>query len=274
MSFDVTALLLAQIAVAAGEPIMEIYRRGFSTAWKADASPVTEADLASERLIMQRLAALFPGIPVIAEECMATGPAPVIGPQFILVDPLDGTLEFMTHGSEFTVNLALVLNGRTVAGAIYAPLQERLWFSDKESHTVKVAPGASLAAIAKARRITARIPPPSGLVALISRSHLDPATENYLSRLPITECRAMGSSLKFCLIAQGEADIYPRLNPTCEWDTAAGHAILAAAGGHVIAPDGQPLRYGNRAGGFRQQGFIACGRIRIESLGLHVRTGC
>ena len=205
---------------------------------------------------------------IVAEELVAAGRVPNIGNAFILADPLDGTREFVVGRKECAINLALVEDGRPVAGAIYAPLTGQLWLSGRESLALAIAPEISLAkAMAGARRITVRSPPPSGLVALVSRSHLDPATQNYLGRLPIVERRALGSSLKFCLIAQGEADIYPRLGETCEWDTAAGHAILAAAGGVVSAPDGRPLRYGNRAGGFRHHGFVACGGFRITADG-------
>jgi 3'(2'), 5'-bisphosphate nucleotidase len=265
------ALLLAQISVMAGGPILEILRRGFRVDRKADASPVTEADLAAENLIVELLDAQLPGIPVVAEELVATARAPAIGHRFILVDPLDGTREFMAHRSEFTVNLALIEGGRPVAGAIYAPLLEQLWFADSESHTARIAPGMPLATAAETRRITVRAPSPAGLVALVSRSHRDPATETYLNALPVAERRPLGSSLKFCLIAQGEADLYPRLSPTCEWDTAAGHAVLAAAGGSIAAPDGRPLRYGKAATGFRHQGFIACGGFQLEDGRIQVR---
>jgi 3'-phosphoadenosine 5'-phosphosulfate (PAPS) 3'-phosphatase len=165
----------------------------------------------------------------------------------------------------------LIESGRPVAGAIYAPLLEQLWFADTESYTVQIAPATPLATAAETRRITVRSPPPTGLVALVSRSHPDPATVTYLDGLPVVEQRPLGSSLKFCLIAQGEADLYPRLGPTCEWDTAAGHAVLAAAGGSVAAPDGRPLRYGKAAAGFRHQGFIACGGFQLDDGHIQVR---
>jgi 3'(2'), 5'-bisphosphate nucleotidase len=266
------AFLLAQISVVAGGPILEILRRGFAVGRKADASPVTEADLAAENLIVELLGAQLPGIPVVAEELAAAARAPAIGERFILVDPLDGTREFMAHSAEFTVNLALVESGRPVVGAIYAPLLEQLWFADTECHTARIAPGTRLTAAAETRRITVRPPPPAGLVALVSRSHRDQATETYLDALPVVERRPLGSSLKFCLIAQGEADLYPRLGPTCEWDTAAGHAVLAAAGGSVAAPDGRPLRYGQAAAGFRHQGFVACGGFRLGDGRISVRN--
>ena len=270
--FGSIAFLLAQISVMAGGPILEILRRGFSAGRKADASPVTEADLAAEKLIVELLGTQLPGIPVVAEELVAAARAPAIGDRFILVDPLDGTREFMAHRSEFTVNLALIENGRPVAGAIYAPLLEQLWFADTESHTARIVPASPLTTAAESRRITVRPPPSAGLVALVSRSHPDPATETYLNALPVVERRPLGSSLKFCLIAQGDADLYPRPGQTCEWDTAAGHAILAAAGGSVAATDGRPLRYGNSAANFRQQGFVACGGFWVEGDRIRIRS--
>lgn len=260
---DLVALSLGCIAVAAGAVIAEIYARGPSTAQKPDASPVTDADLAAERLIVDQLASAFPGVSVVAEELAATGRAPVIADRFILVDPLDGTREFIAGRNEFTVNLALVDGGRPVAGAIYAPPLRRLWFAGCASFTMRVAPGAQLLRIVDAERIGVRTPPVSGLVALVSRSHCDLETDAYLATLPIAERRPVGSSLKFCLIAEGAADLYPRTGPTREWDTAAGQAILMAAGGDVTALDGKPLRYGKAIEGFGQPGFVAVGGFRV-----------
>jgi 3'(2'),5'-bisphosphate nucleotidase len=263
VSSDSLALLLGQIAVTAGQPIMDICRRGFCTALKADASPVTDADLAAEHLIVEHLARQLPGVPVVAEECVASGRVPDIGNRFVLVDPLDGTREFVAGRTEFTVNLALIDNGRPVAGAVYAPALEQLWFAGETCRTMTIAPGAVLDA-ARSRTVRVRVPPPK-LTVLVSRSHLDPETEAYLSQFAMLERRALGSSMKFCLIAQGEADLYPRLGSICEWDTAAGHAVVVAAGGEVSTPDGQPLNYGNRAAGFRHQvGFVAFGGFRAK----------
>jgi 3'(2'),5'-bisphosphate nucleotidase len=259
---DKLAHLLAQVAVEAGGPIMAVRARGFSASYKADSSPVTEADLAAEALIVERLAALLPDLPVVAEECVASGRAPEIQDRFVLVDPLDGTREFVAGRDEFTVNLALVANGVPVAGAIYAPALGRLWYGGERSFAAaEVAPGAVLD-IDRARPITVRRTPPCGPVALVSLSHLDPKTQAYLDREGITERRRIGSSVKFGMIAEGEADLYPRLSATCEWDTAAGHAILRAAGGDVTAPDGGALRYGKREQRFLHDGFIAWGGLR------------
>jgi 3'(2'), 5'-bisphosphate nucleotidase len=263
MPDDALALSLARIAVAAGEPVAEIYARGCTARRKGDASPVTDADLAAERVILDRLAAAFPDIPVIAEERVSAGRVPPVGRRFFLVDPLDGTREFIAGRTEFTVNIALIDDGRPVAGAIYAPLLQRLWFAEGSASTFTVAPGGHISDLIGPRRISVRMPPSGGLVALVSRSHADAETEAWLARWPVAERRTMGSSLKFCWIAEGLADVYPRLGQTREWDAAAGHAILAAAGGEVTAPDGRQLRYGDAGSGFRRSGFVAVGGLRI-----------
>jgi 3'(2'),5'-bisphosphate nucleotidase len=271
MSAEPVELLLARTALEAGQLIMQIYRGGFSSAEKPDTSPVTEADLAAERLVIERLAAALPGIPVVAEEREAAGGGPPIGRQFVLVDPLDGTREFVAGRKEFTTNIALIVDGRPVAGVIYAPAVERLWFAARESYALDIGPGASLEPD-RARPIRVRMPPSSGLVTLVSRSHPDPETESYLGRLTPAERHPMGSSLKFCTIAQGDADLYPRFGRTSEWDTAAGDAILRAAGGEVTDPQGEPLRYGNRAAGFRHCGFIARGGLRLDGAGIPFKS--
>jgi 3'(2'),5'-bisphosphate nucleotidase len=261
---DSVAVRLAEITVAAGEPVAAIYARGFGVKVKSDTSPVTDADFAAEHLILERLAQIFPGIPTVAEERVAARGIPTIGSRFLLVDPLDGTREFIAGRAEVTVNVALVEDGRPVAGAIYAPLLQQLWFGATTSHTLSIPPGADVGGLSGARRIKVRAPPAEGLVALVSRSHGDPETDAYLAGLPIAKRQPLGSSLKFCRIAEGLADIYPRLGETREWDTAAGHAILVAAGGEVTAPDGGPLRYGDVTGGFRRRGFVAVGGLRIQ----------
>lgn len=266
MPLDMLARSLAQITIAAGRPVALIYADGCATRWKADGSPVTEADLAAERLILERLTEAFPGVPVVAEESVAAGRRPKLGSRFLLVDPLDGTREFVAHRREFTVNVAMIEDGRPIAGAIYAPLFEQVWFGGTSSYTAAATPGPD-ADMTGARRIEVRAPPDMGLVALVSRSHADPATEAYLSRLPVDERRPMGSSLKFCRIAEGGADVYPRLGGIREWDIAAGHAILLAAGGTMTASDGSPLRYGDPAGDFRFVGFLASGGFGLPAAG-------
>ena len=265
MPLDTLARSLVHIAITAGGPVASVYSHGCPTRWKADGSPVTEADLAAERLILERLAAAFPGIPVVAEESVAAGHRSELGPRFLLVDPLDGTREFIAQRNEFTVNVAMIEDGRPIAGAIYAPLLGQAWFGGTSSYTVPAPPGAEAADLTGARRIGVRAPPDAGLVALVSRSHADPMTEAYLSRLPLAERRPMGSSLKFCRIAEGVADVYPRLGGIREWDIAAGHAILQAAGGTMTAPDGAPLRYGDQTKDYRLSGFLASGGFNLPA---------
>jgi 3'(2'),5'-bisphosphate nucleotidase len=267
LPFDILAQSLARITIAAGRPVASIYAAGCSTRWKADGSPVTEADLAAERLILGRLDEAFPGVPVVAEESVAAGHRPELGSRFLLVDPLDGTREFIAGRREFTVNVAMIEDGRPIAGAIYAPLLEQVWFGGTLSYTDSATPGLVAPDLTGARRIRVRAQPDTGLVALVSRSHADPATEDYLSRLPVAERRPMGSSLKFCRIAEGLADVYPRLGGIREWDIAAGHAILLAAGGTMTDLDGVPLRYGDPARDFRFPGFLASGGFSLPVSG-------
>ena len=267
MALDRLALLLAQITIAAGGPVSSVYARRCSTRWKPDGSPVTEADLAAERLILERLGKAFPWVPVVAEESVADGYRPKLGPRFILVDPLNGTREFIAGRREFTVNIAMVEDGRPVAGAIYAPLLEQGWFGVTASYTLSATPGPDAGDLTSARRIRVRVPPDTGVVALVSRSNPDPATEAYLSRMQLIERRPMGSPLKFCRIAEGQADIYPRLGGIREWDIAAGYAILQAAGGIMTAPNGAPLLYGASAGDFRRPGSVASGGFSLADTG-------
>ena len=196
---------------------------------------------------------------MVAEESVSRGSAPAIPAAFILVDPLDGTREFLAGYNDFTVNIALVRDGAPVAGAVFAPAMERLWFSGRQAFCAPAHPGEALPQPENRLLLRARHAPPRDLVALISRSHLDDRSLDALARLPVGERRPMGSSIKYCLIAEGEADIYPRFGPTMEWDTAAGDAILRAAGGMVLGEDGAPLRYGRAARRFYNDGFIAWG---------------
>ena len=247
------------IALTAGLAIMETRQSSFRTRRKSDESPVTEADERAEEIILERLASLLPGVPVIAEESVSRGSIPATPAAFILVDPLDGTREFLAGHNDFTVNIALVRDGAPVAGAVFAPAMDRHWFSGREAFCAPAHPGDALPPGEDRRLIRARRAPSRDLVALISRSHLDDRSLDALARLPVAERRPMGSSIKFCLIAEGEADIYPRFGPTMEWDTAAGDAILRAAGGMVLGEDGAPLRYGRATRRFYNDGFIAWG---------------
>ena len=249
----------ASIAVDAGVRIMEVYAAADpGVARKADGSPVTVADLAAEAVIAAGLATACPTIPVVSEEGSGAEAAlPLSDGRFVLVDPLDGTREFLGRTGEFTVNIALVQAGVPVCGVVYAPVLGRLWLGvvGEGAEAGLVGADGSVDWCA----IRARPVPAAAMVAVASRSHRDAATEAFLGHLPIAEHRAIGSSLKFCLVAEGAADVYPRFGPTMEWDTAAGHAVLAAAGGRVEAPGGGDFRYGKQPEGWRNGPFVAWG---------------
>lgn len=253
------AEIFADIALAAGAAVMKVYAGESCARRKADGSPVTAADEAAEAIILARLAVHFPDLPVVAEEAASKGGTEVCGPAFILVDPVDGTREFLSRNGEFTVNIALIVDGVPRAGAVFAPALGKLWLAGASASACEAAPGASLPPPSLRRAIFARRAPEQGLTAIVSRSHADPATETFLAGLPIKERQAAGSSLKFCAIAEGKADVYPRFGATMEWDTAAGDAILRAAGGIVADPQGHPLRYGKTAARFANGPFIAWG---------------
>ena len=253
--------LLEDIAVAAreaGEAILKIVRRGFNVEHKQDSSPVTEADRAAELIILAALARAAPGVPVIAEEEVAAGRIPAHGDTYFLVDPLDGTKEFVRGGDDYTVNIGLIVDGVPHLGAVFAPATQRL-------HGGLMGEGAWLEDLSGRIPITTRTPGDE-LVAVASKSHFNQPTADYLCEAA-RNCAyvAIGSSLKFCIVAEGRADIYPRLSPTSEWDTAAGHAVLLAAGGRVDGPDGEPLAYGKRA--FLNRGFVATGGWKATSIG-------
>jgi 3'(2'), 5'-bisphosphate nucleotidase len=243
----------AVIAAEAGARIMAFYGAAAATA-KADGSPLTAADLAAHDAILAGLAAACPEFPVVSEEDAARAEAPPDRP-FILVDPLDGTREFVSGNGEFTVNIALIDGAAPVAGVVHAPALGRMWAGALGAGATARGPEGPAS-----RPIAARAPGAEGLVAVASRSHRDAQTEAFLSGLPVAGLRSVGSSLKFCLIAAGEADVYPRFGPTMEWDTAAGQAVLEAAGGRVVCPDGVPLRYGKAGAAWRNGAFIAWGR--------------
>ena len=253
------ALLFAGAAVAAGEIVMDVYQRGFAMRAKADASPVCEADERSEALILTRLAEWRPDLPAVAEESFSRGVVPTLGEDFLLVDPLDGTREFASRNGEFTINIALIHKGAPVCGVVYAPAFGRLWVAAGEAYACDVAPGAAVPPIRGMRAIRTRPLEGRAPVAAISRSHLNDETKALMTRLGAGESRAAGSALKFCLIAEGRADVYPRIGPTMEWDIAAGDAVLRAAGGLVTGLDGAPLRYGRKERGFSSPDFVAFG---------------
>lgn len=239
---------VAEAAREAGEAILEIVRRGFDVDIKADASPVTEADRAAELIILAALARSAPGVPVIAEEEAAVGRIPGHGGTYFLVDPLDGTKEFVRGGDDYTVNIGLIEDGAPTLGVVYAPANGRLFGGSAGL-------GAWVEDEAGRQSLHVR-PRGSQLTAVTSKSHLNQATINYLERaVGMCDHVAIGSSLKFCVLAEGRADIYPRASPTSEWDTAAGHAVLLSAGGLVVGPDGKPLRYGKPT--FINRAFVA-----------------
>ncbi|MDE0781013.1 MAG: 3'(2'),5'-bisphosphate nucleotidase CysQ [Alphaproteobacteria bacterium] len=247
--FNQTTNDLRSIARRAGDAIMAIAASSMTVDRKADQSPVTTADTAANNLIVTALNDLTPDIPVVSEEGAKVLDEP--DRPFWLVDPLDGTKEFIAGNGEFTVNIALIEQRNPTHGVIYAPATDRMFFS--------CGPGQVFQQLGTEPpvHLKARIAEPGSLVALASRSHLDERTKEFLSQHHITNIQQMGSSLKLCLIAAGEADIYPRFGPTMEWDTAAGHAILIAAGGSLTTPNGRPLRYAKP--GLRNPDFIARG---------------
>ncbi len=258
------ALELAAIAWEAGEIVLRHYGNGAAARKKSDHSPVTDADEEAERFILARLAEIAPGVPVIAEEEVAAGHVTAIGAHFFLVDPLDGTKEFISGNGEFTVNIAEIVDGVPVRGVVHAPAKGRLFVGDGAgdgsggAFEIATVPGVR-PDFAKLAPIRARRAPADGMVAVASRSHRDHKTDEYLGHYRIADFITAGSSLKFCLVAAGEADIYPRHGPTCEWDTAAGHAVLAAAGGSVTRPDGTPFLYGKAKDKYLNGYFVARG---------------
>lgn len=245
----------------AGAEILRIRAAGFTVREKSDESPVTAADTAAEALILELLAKVAPGVPIVAEEMTAAGVVPALAHRFFLVDALDGTREFVAGRDEFTVNIALIEAGLPVLGVVDAPALGRLFAGDvRQGRALEIRSNDPIPSVASRRHaIRVRQAPPSGQVAVASRSHGSPDTEEWLRREGVVERVSIGSSLKFCLLACGEADIYPRLGPTMEWDTAAGHAVLSAAGGSVVDLEGHTLRYGKPA--FRNPHFIA-GAVR------------
>jgi 3'(2'), 5'-bisphosphate nucleotidase len=251
---------LVAIAHDAGQVIMRHYQSGTEARKKSDQSPVTDADEEAERLILARLRDTAPDVPVVAEEEMASGRLPKIGDHFFLVDPLDGTKEFINRNGEFTVNIAEIEGGLAVRGVVYAPAKNRLFLGEAPGGAFEIQTSVAAAPdLVAARPIHVRRAPKDGLTAVASRSHRDKKTDEYLAHYPVKDFITAGSSLKFCLVATGEADIYPRHGTTMEWDTAAGHAVLSAAGGTVTSLDGSTLRYGRVAERFTNPHFVARG---------------
>jgi 3'(2'), 5'-bisphosphate nucleotidase len=249
---------LCEIVARASAAILAIPVSQAEQRTKDDRSPVTKADHASEAIIVEGLARLLPGVPVIAEESASRAPTRLEG-SCAIVDPLDGTKEFLAGRDEYTVNIGIVSRGVPVAGVISAPLQGLLWRGVVGGRAERLRIDFRAGSRASEQTAIHARPAPSELVAAISRTHLDPRSEEFLSRLKIDRRYGCGSSVKFCHLAQGDADIYPRLAPTCEWDIAAGCAILTAAGGKVTDPNGGELRFASGAEKFLVPGFIAWG---------------
>lgn len=264
-SFDPRSLAdaLLPAVLEAGRVEMRHYESGFTVETKADSSPVTIADREAEAVLIAGLAVAAPGTPVVAEEAFAEGRVPAASDVFFLVDPLDGTREFINRNGEFTVNVALVADGHPVFGIVYAPAIGDLYATVGRNEAVLAAVPAGARATRLAdlapRPISTRRPDPAALVAVASRSHMTAEGEAWLARWPIAARRNAGSSLKFCLVARGDADVYPRHGPTNEWDTAAGDAVLRAAGGMVTTLDGRPFPYGKHAERYRNGHYVAWG---------------
>ena len=268
MTLDVynqLATRLIKTAYQAGRVEVEIFRQEFDVKMKQDNSPVTEADRAAEKIILGDLEILAPEIPVVAEEAASDGYIPATRDRFFLVDPLDGTKEFIQKSGEFTVNIALIEHGKPVFGLVYAPISGKLYFTRDRDTAVAANMNIDLPEPdindLDLRPIKTTPPDNNGLKIIASKSHMNADTKNYLRQFNILETKSAGSSLKFCLLAEGLADMYPRFGPTMEWDTAAGHAVLAAAGGQVVSEDGIPLLYGEKQPDFLNPNFIAWGRL-------------
>ena len=252
MTADIGAQL-AEICEAAAREILPLWRSGVSVTHKADESPVTEADHRAEALILAELRRRFPGTPIISEEDAARfGTPDAIGPRFFLVDPLDGTKAFVRGDQHFTVNVGLIDHGQAVAGAVAAPPTGEVWFTAGGGTMKRTGGGAALP-------VRVRPWPAGEALGLISHTMKPETLEELSGRYGFTRTEAMDSSIKLCRIAEGAADIYPRHGPTMEWDIAAAHAVLAAAGGTLTTPEGTPFVYGKASEGFKNGWFVARG---------------
>lgn len=248
---------VVELAREAGRSVMEVYSRPFSVEYKEDLSPLTEADSASHRVIAAGLAAIAPGVPVISEEGESVSFNERRGfGRFWLVDPLDGTKEFIKRNGEFTVNIALIEDGAPVMGVVYAPAKGLMYYAEKGDGAFSEGEGESPV------RLRSGMAGP-GVRAVVSRSHPDARIEAFLGGYDVSSRVEAGSSLKFCIVAEGRADLYPRFGETWEWDTAAGHAVAAEAGASVTLPDGNPLAYNKES--LKNPGFI------VASAGLSVK---
>jgi 3'(2'), 5'-bisphosphate nucleotidase len=252
---------LTAIVSRAAAAINAIEPAAVAARTKSDRSPVTAADEAAESVVLAGLQRAMPGLAVVSEEALERVAAPSPGRTFALVDALDGTREFIAGRDEFTINLAIIADGMAAIGLIAAPRLGLVWrgIVGRGAERLELRPGDEAVNAHRVVPIHVRSRPAGTLVAMVSRSHLDRKTAAFLAKLPPLETIRCGSALKFCRIAEGRADLYPRLAPTSEWDVAAGHAILAAAGGSVMTPGGAPLVYGNAASRFRVPAFVAWG---------------
>jgi 3'(2'), 5'-bisphosphate nucleotidase len=247
--------VIRRLAIEAGDKIMEIYNSDdFDVKVKSDSSPVTEADEAADALISAGLRAAFPEVALVTEE--QADSHDVTATTFLIVDPLDGTKEFINRRGDFTVNIALVEDGVPTRGVVYAPAKGRMFYTNSTGNSVEETGPFDAEQAGETSPIRVTDPDNSALMVVASKSHRDQATDDYINKYAVKDMRSAGSSLKFCLVATGEADIYPRLGRTMEWDTAAGHAVLAGAGGQVVRfDDHTPLAYGKA--GFANPFFIA-----------------
>ncbi|MBV1868349.1 MAG: 3'(2'),5'-bisphosphate nucleotidase CysQ [Marinosulfonomonas sp.] len=255
MDFEKLTVVMRRLALEAGDRIMEIYNSDdFDVRSKSDDSPVTAADEAADALISAGLQAEFPDVTLITEEQADTHSK--TAEEFLIVDPLDGTKEFVKRRGDFTVNIALVQGGVPVRGVVYAPAKGRMFYTDADGQSVEETGSLDPLKAGPTAPISVSTPDNAGLLLVASKSHRDQATEDYISKYACADTKSAGSSLKFCLVATGEADIYPRVGRTMEWDTAAGHAVLGGAGGHVVRyDDHSPLTYGKP--GYENPFFIA-----------------
>ncbi len=244
MNYDALVPVIRTLALEAGDKIMEIYDADdFEVKQKSDDSPVTAADEAADAIISAGLRAAFPDVMLVTEEQSATHTA--TGDKFLIVDPLDGTKEFIHRRGDFTVNIALVEGGKPTRGVVYAPAKGRMFFTQADGQSVEETGAFAKDKIGKVTPISVSDADNSALLVVASKSHRDQATDDYINKYAVKDMKSAGSSLKFCLIATGEADVYPRVGRTMEWDTAAGHAVLLGAGGDVVRfDDHTPLHYG------------------------------
>ncbi|HEY2184096.1 MAG TPA: 3'(2'),5'-bisphosphate nucleotidase CysQ [Xanthobacteraceae bacterium] len=253
---------LSSVVSKAGAAVLAARARPLDAKNKADQTPVTAADHASEAVLLQGISRLLPGVAILSEEQMPeSSPCKPVAGNFVLVDPLDGTRELLAGRDEFTINVAVADGAGPWLGIVAAPAHGLLWrgVAGRGAERLVLAAGAPASAAESRAPIHARPCPRSGLIAAVSRSHLDAQTASFLASLPLSHQVACGSAVKFCYVAEGKADVYPRLSTTCEWDVAAGHAILLAAGGMVTTPEGGIPSYGRADRDFRVPGFIAWG---------------